>query len=174
MNTTAPRVNPQQMAETEMITESRVEDLDGGGDEAPAAATDALPGTAGTNRVVVCHVDIKNELPVRRNQRAGAQSFLVARFGVVDGTDLKTAGVELAHLTFEIVSRGKGIVADICIAGQCEGEFTMGEEASGRMLVIEPCEDRLERIETTIERKHYLRRGRVVFYLHAAHCHRGG
>lgn len=61
MNTSASGIHPQQMLKAELIPEGTIEDLDCGGNEAPAVVADALAGAAGTDLVIVGHVDIENK-----------------------------------------------------------------------------------------------------------------
>ena len=49
------------------------------------------------------------------------------------------------------------MVTQIHIILESERDLAVGEQPTGGMLVIEPLEDRLERIEPTIEREHKLR-----------------
>ena len=58
--------------------EGAVEDADGGGDEAPAAAADVGGGAAGAHGVVVGHVDVEDELAELRAEGGGADGLFVA------------------------------------------------------------------------------------------------
>jgi hypothetical protein len=59
------------------------------------------------------------------------------------------------------------MVAQVHVVLESERDLAMGEEPAGRVLVVQPLEDRFERVEPTIERKHKLRSW--FFYLCRGH-----
>lgn len=61
---------------------------------------------AGSNVVVICHIDIENQFFGDGFKGAGfAEGFAVARVGAVDGADFETGGEELDTLFAESESR---------------------------------------------------------------------
>jgi hypothetical protein len=55
-----------------------VEDLDRSANERPAALADLLVRAAGTDLIVVGHIDIEDELAALRLERAGRERLAVA------------------------------------------------------------------------------------------------
>ena len=49
------------------------------------------------------------------------------------------------------------MVAQIHVVLESERDLAIGEQPAGRVLVVQPLEDRLERVKATIEREHKLR-----------------
>jgi hypothetical protein len=49
------------------------------------------------------------------------------------------------------------VVAQIHVVLESERDLAMGEQPAGRVLMVQPLEDRLERVKATIEREHKLR-----------------
>lgn len=49
------------------------------------------------------------------------------------------------------------MVAQIHVVLEGERDLAMSEQPAGRVLVVQPLEDRFERVEATIEREHELR-----------------
>ena len=82
MDTTATGVHPQQMLVAVLVPDCRVDNLDGGGDEAPASSADIGAGAAGAHGVVVGHVDIEDEFTFLRSEVSRAEEFAVARLRV--------------------------------------------------------------------------------------------
>lgn len=48
------------------------------------------------------------------------------------------------------------MVAQIHVVLESERDLAIGEQPAGRVLVVQPLEDRLERVKATIEREHKL------------------
>lgn len=84
----------------------------------------------------------------------------------VNGTNLKTTGVHPYSLLLELVYIREGVVADVYIAGQCEGKLSVREETRWCWLVVKPVENRLERVEPSVEVHHDLRCRWVIFNFH--------
>jgi hypothetical protein len=76
-------VDPEEVAEGELVAEGGVEDADGDGDECPAALADVGGGAAGADGVVVCHVDVKDKLALERGKGAGSDGLPVPWLGCV-------------------------------------------------------------------------------------------
>ena len=49
------------------------------------------------------------------------------------------------------------MVAQIHVVLESERDLAMGEQSAGRVLVVQPLEDRFEGVKATIEREHKLR-----------------
>ena len=78
MDTATTGVHPQQMLVAVLVPDCRVDDLYGGGDEAPASSADIGARAAGADGVVVGHIDIEDELAFLGCEVAGAEEFSVA------------------------------------------------------------------------------------------------
>lgn len=81
--------------------------------------------------------------------------------GTVYRPDLETRWVEGADLLFQLLRVRKGVVSEINVALEGKRKFTVGKELRRCVFVVEPCEERLERIETAVERKHQVGRRRL-------------
>lgn len=87
------RVDPENVLEAEIVTESRVDDLDGHGDEGPAFLANVCLVAAGADVVVVCQVDVEDQFLGDRLEEAGfAEGFAVAWVGAVDGSNFEARG----------------------------------------------------------------------------------
>jgi len=79
--------------EAEVLAQRGVDDLDGHGDEGPAAGADAGAGAAGADLVVVGHVDVEDEFFRERAEGGGfAEGLAVSRVGGIDGADFEAGG----------------------------------------------------------------------------------
>ena len=168
MYPTAAGVYPKDVSKSEVFSQSVVKNLDRDGDEAPASFAYSLSGAASTDFVIICHIDIEYELSLERLEGPRTESFLVARSRVVHRPDLEATRVQTDNLLFEFFRIRKGVISDIDVALESEGEFTVCEESRRRMLMVQPREDRFERIESLVEGHHNFRGGYVVLDLH---CH---
>jgi hypothetical protein len=91
--------------------------------------------------------------------------------GAVDGADLETGGDEGADLLLEVVERVERVVAEVDIALEGKGKLAMGEELGRGVGLVEPEEERPERIETTVEGQEDVWRGWVDVDVHGCvHC----
>src|SRR6266436_3105297 len=79
----------------------------------------------------------------------------------VDGADLKTGRVQRARLLLEFICGRERMIAQIHVVLESERDLAMGEQPAGRVLVVQPLEDRFERVKATIEREHQLRSWRL-------------
>jgi hypothetical protein len=77
MDATTARVDPKEMVEAKLIAEGGVEDANGDGNEGPAAFADVGSGTAGADRVIVCHIYVEDELSLERCKGARSDGLLV-------------------------------------------------------------------------------------------------
>ena len=66
------------MPVSELVPEGAVEHAHRGGDESPAASANVGAGAACTDRVVVGHVDIEDELAELGAEGSGADGLLVS------------------------------------------------------------------------------------------------
>lgn len=134
-----------------------IEDTDRSADEAPAAFADVRSRAAGSDAVVVRHVDIKNELSLSRSKSAGSYGLPIARSSGVDRPDLESGRVQGARLFFKLVCCRKRVVSQIDVVLEGERDLAVGEEPTRGVLVVQPFEYGLEGVETAIEDEHELR-----------------
>ena len=78
VDTTAARVDPEQVTIPKVLAKRRIEHLDCNRDKLPAAAADALVRAARANLVVVGHIDIKDNFA-----RNWAESGFLQRLSVL-------------------------------------------------------------------------------------------
>jgi len=116
------------------------------------------------------------------NSNAAAMTGYTHSCGV-DGTDLETGRVQRARLLLEFICGRKRMVAQIHVVLESERDLAMGEQPTGRVLVVQPLEDRFEGVKPTIEREHNLRswflclfkgHGNVVLILDSSGCRMSG
>lgn len=87
------------MGKAKVLAECNIHDLDSHCDESPASVTDGCAGTACTDVIVVCHVDIENQLLHDGTKRAGlAKGLAVSRVCAVHGPNFETRGEHLYTL----------------------------------------------------------------------------
>jgi hypothetical protein len=68
VNATATGVHPEEMTEPKLIANSRIEDAHSDRDECPAATTYVRTRAAGTNGIVIGHINIEDELSLLRRE----------------------------------------------------------------------------------------------------------
>lgn len=113
---------------------------------------DVRAGAAGADVVVVGHIDIEDEFFRDGPESAGfSEGLAVARVGGVDGADFETRGEHLDALLAEEVGGREGLVAQIGVVGEGEGEFAVGEVRRGRGRMVEPLEEVAEGEEALVE-----------------------
>ena len=70
-------VDPEEMVEAKLIAEGSVEDANCDGYEGPAPVADVGCGTAGADGIIVCHIDVEDELALERDKSARSDGLLV-------------------------------------------------------------------------------------------------
>ena len=65
MNTTSPRIHPENVPEAELYAQRSVEDFYGDSDIAPASLAYPLSIAASSNFVIIRHIDIKNKFALQ-------------------------------------------------------------------------------------------------------------
>jgi hypothetical protein len=151
------RVDPQDVLEAKVLAQSHVHDLDGHCDPLPAQRAYLGALAAGADGVVVGHVDIKHQLLLHGAEHAAlAHRLAVARVCAVDGPDFEARGDLLHALLAEHVGRGEGLVAQVGVVGQGEGELAVGEGGRGDGGVVQPLEEEAEGKEALVELAHRL------------------
>lgn len=104
----AARVDPEDVAEAEVVAQGGVEDLDGHGHELPALEADVGLVAARAHVVVVGQIDVEAELLGEGLEGALVpQRLAVARVRRVDGADLETRG----ELGYDVLSDAEGDVS---------------------------------------------------------------
>ena len=90
------------MLEAEVLPQSSVDDFDSHGDKSPAFVADVSFIATGTDLVVICQIEIEDELLCEGTEGGRfAESFAVARIGCVDRADFEAGRVELEDLFAE-------------------------------------------------------------------------
>ena len=77
MNATTTGIHPQHVLKAKIIAQDSVDDLSSHGDEGPTPLADLFVSTARSDRIVVCHVDIKDELSKQRLEGGFVERLLV-------------------------------------------------------------------------------------------------
>jgi len=118
---------------------------------------DTRARAARSDVVVVRHVDIEDQLfHDGPESRRFAHGLAVARVGAVLRPDFETRGQHLYALFSQEVGGGEGLVAQVGVVGECEGEFAVGEGGRWDGGVVEPLEEGAEGEKTLVEGAHYL------------------
>lgn len=78
VDTTSSGIHPQKVFVPELIAECAIKDAYCSSDELPAAFADIGSGAACTDRVVVRHINVENELAQLRRECSGANSLLIS------------------------------------------------------------------------------------------------
>lgn len=145
MHATAARIDPEDVCEAKVVTEGGVNDFDGHGGEGPAFAADVGFGAARADVVVVCQVNIEDDLFGERPEGGGfAEGFTVAWVGGVDGSDLEAGWVQAENVFAEEVGGRVRLVTEVGVVGERESEFSVGEVVRWFDSVVEPLEELAE------------------------------
>ena len=100
----SPAVHPQHVLEAKVLRQRGLHHLDRHHDECPAFVADVGGGAAGPDRVVVCEINVEDELfGYRPEGGLFDERFAVARVGRVDGADFETEGKETEDFFAETV-----------------------------------------------------------------------
>lgn len=104
MCTSSPGVHPQQVLEAKVFPQRLVHDLDRHCDECPALVTNLCLLTARSDVVVICHINIKDQLFCNRSECARLPERLaIAWVGGVDWSNLESDWCHLKALFLELV-----------------------------------------------------------------------
>lgn len=117
-----------------LTTQRPVEQLDRDGDELPASRTDLFVLTARSDLIVICHVDIKDELASQWLQGRLQLLTLVLWSSIVDGPDLEPGWVETDELLLEVQVGGERVVA--LQVSSSEGATQVGGQQGRRHIVL--------------------------------------
>ena len=94
MSASSPGVHPQDVLEPKVLPERRVDHLDRHGHEGPALVAYIRFVAARADLIVVCEIDVEDQLLGNGLEGAGfAERLPVSRVGAVDGADFETGGV---------------------------------------------------------------------------------
>lgn len=93
VSTSPSGVNPEDMLEAKVFSQRSIDDFDGHCDESPTLLANVGAGTASSDLIVICHIDIKNQLFCNRTESTRfAKRFSVSWVCRVLGTDFETCG----------------------------------------------------------------------------------
>ena len=99
MDSTSARVDPKEVFVTELIANCAIKDLYGGGDKKPASRTYVGLRAATADGIVICHIDIENELALEWFEGGWPHRFLVSRLhatgDLLSGTRRVEVGLQL-------------------------------------------------------------------------------
>ena len=91
----------------------------------------------------------------------------------VHRSDLKTRRIERTNLFLQLLRVVKRLVAKIHVPLERERELALEEQLGRNVVVVEPCEDGLEGIQTPIEGEHMLWSERFTVHRYFGFCWSG-
>ena len=77
MNSAAPRIHPKEVLVTKLLSYRGIEHTDRCADEAPAAFAYVCARTAGSDAIVIRHINVKHELSLNGSECARSHRLLV-------------------------------------------------------------------------------------------------
>lgn len=89
------------MPESEILSQRNIHDLDSNRDKLPALLANVGLVATRSHIIVVCKINIEDQLFLDRAEGSLAECFAVARVRRVDGSDLETGGVEAENIFAE-------------------------------------------------------------------------
>lgn len=79
MDTATPRIDPEEVLITKLVSYGMVQNADSGCDEGPTPFANARVGATCPNGIVVSHIDIEDQLPLKWLECASSHCFFVSR-----------------------------------------------------------------------------------------------
>lgn len=112
VRTTTTRIDPHDVLETKVLAQRGIHDFDCHRDECPAFRADVSFRTASADVVVICQINIENQLFRQRFHLTAPKRFPVSRIRTVDGADLETGRVHLQDIFAEASEDPLSVVLD--------------------------------------------------------------
>lgn len=152
MHASASRIHPQQMPEPKILPQRLIDDLYRQRREDPALWANLCLLATRPHVIIVGQIDIEDQLLGDGAESALlADGLAIARVERVLGPDLEADGRHLQTLFAEGVGGGEGLVADVGVVGEDEGEFAVHELGLRRGGGVEPEEEGPEGEEALVK-----------------------
>ena len=116
MDTTSPRINPDDVLEAEILPQCGLTHFHGAGHVLPALPADRRALAARSYIIIIRQVDIKHQLPRFRPEVLHGQ--VISRNAVEDGPNVNFVGLPFRHQRLHLFGARKTLVADVDVVGE--------------------------------------------------------